>query len=193
MKAKVKVNNEDYNREFKIRRLNIDQVIIKYPSDTGMKSYKYEDVELISEGDIDDFLIDNKSFLQVKLNRGISVFFYRALKESIEEEIDGEIIDFNLLKDRYNVNRRGIWEKEIVCFINYKIPLKIICSGKNFKREGYSILINRIDNNNFIDAAKEEISKMLQEIERKNLIIERYEKAIKNTNIINEKDKNIII
>lgn len=192
MKAKIKVNNEDYNREFKIRRLNIDQVIIKYPSETGMKSYKHEEVELISEGEIDDFLIENKTFLQVKLNRGISVFFYRALKESIEEEMDEKITDFNLLKDKYNVNRRGIWEKEIVCFINNKNPLKIICSGKNFKREGYSILINRIDNNSFVEAANEEISKLLQEIDRKRLIINRYEKSIKNIHMFDEKDENII-
>lgn len=192
MKAKIKVNNEDYNREFKIRRLNIEQVIIKYPSNTGMKSYRYEEVELISEGEIDDFLIENKTFLQIKLNRGISVFFYRALKESIEEEIDEKLRDFIMLKDRYNVNKRGIWEKEIVCFVNNKLPLKIMCSGKNFKREAYSILISRLDNNNFVEAANEEISKLLQEIDRKRLIINRYEKSIKNIHMFDEKDENII-
>lgn len=193
MKAKVNINNKDLNKEFKVKRLNIDEVIVKYPCDYGLKSYKYDEVKLISEGEIDDFLINNKSFLQIKLNRGISVFFYKALKESIAKEVNGEILDFIMLKDRYNVNKRGIWEKEIVCFVNYKIPLKIISSGKNFKREGYSILIKRIENNNFIEAAKQEIAKMLQEIERKKIIIERYEKAIKNMHIIDEKDKNIIV
>ena len=89
MKAKVNINNKDLNKEFKVKRLNIDEVIVKYPYDCGLKSYKYNEVELISEGEIDDFLINNKSFLQVKLNRGISVFFYRVLKESIEKEIAG--------------------------------------------------------------------------------------------------------
>ena len=46
MKAKVNINNKDLNKEFKVKRLNIDEVIVKYPYDCGLKSYKYNEVEI---------------------------------------------------------------------------------------------------------------------------------------------------
>lgn len=183
MKAKVIINNEDFNREFKVRRMNFEEIIIRYPVGNGSKSYKYNEVELISDGDIDDFLIDNRTFLQIKLNRGISVLFYEALKKSIEEEVNKDLIDFNLLKDKYNVNRKGIWNKEIVCFINNEIPLLIQCSGRNFRRDGYSISISRIEKKDFLISAKEDIDKLTKEIDRRKLMIERYWKALEDTEL----------
>ena len=60
MKVKI-INNslEDYGNEFKVRRMNYDQIIVNYPTGTGLKKFTYEDVECISENEIDDFLINN--------------------------------------------------------------------------------------------------------------------------------------
>lgn len=55
MKAKVIEENEDKGREFKVRRMNYNEVIINYPTGTGLKTYKYNEVKLISEGEVDDF------------------------------------------------------------------------------------------------------------------------------------------
>ena len=186
MKVKVIGECDDKGKEFKVRRMNYDEVIVNYPTGTGLNSYKYDNVELISEGEIDDFLIYNKEFLKIKLNRGISIFFYKALKESLEEEVNEELEDFNLLRDRYKVNKRGIWDKEIIGVINNKIPVQVIASGQNFKREGYSILINRIPTNDFLESATEEICKIREEIKRKELLLAMYGRAINNIKEIEE-------
>ena len=47
----VKIVNtecEDYNKEFKLRRMNYDQVVVNYPSDIGLKVFDKKDVEYIS-------------------------------------------------------------------------------------------------------------------------------------------------
>lgn len=178
MKAKIIGDCEDKGKEFKVRRMNYDEIIVNYPTGTGLNNYNYDDIELISEGEIDDFLISNKEFLKIKLNRGMSVFFYKALKDSFEEEVNEELKEFNLLRDRYKVNKRGIWDKEIIGVINSKIPVQVIASGQNFKKEGYSIIVNRIVENDFLESAKEEIYKIKEEIKRKDLLLSMYNKAI---------------
>lgn len=180
MKLKVVIENEDYEKEFKVRRMNLEEVIINYPTGTGLKSYSYEDVELIAEGDIDSFLLDNKQFLQIKLNRGISVFFYKALKEALINEVNEEIFHFNVLRDKYSINKRSIWNKEIICVINNKYPVVVKASGHNFKREGYSIIVERLEKNSFLEASKEEVNKILKEIKRKELMLSKYGEAIEN-------------
>ena len=178
MKVKVISNIEDNGKEFKVRRMNIDYIIVNYPTGSGLKNYGYDEVELISEGEIDDFLIDNINFLIIKLNRGISIFFYKALKCSIEAEIDEELKDLNVLIDRYKVNKRGIWEKEIICVVNEKLPIKIIASGQNFKREGYSISIIPLDIDEFMSASTKDINRIRKEINQKETLLSRYGKAI---------------
>lgn len=180
MKVKITANNEDKDREFKVRRMNIDEIIVNYPTGTGLKNYKYDEVELISEGEIDDFLINNINFLIIKLNRGISIFFYKALKCSLENEIDEDLKDLNILRDRYKVNKRGIWEKELICVINNKLPVKVIASGQNFKREGYSILITPLEIQGFMESVKKDINRIRKEIKQKEILLSRYGKAINN-------------
>lgn len=174
MIAKIIKQCEDHNKEFKVRRLNYEEVIINYPTGNLIKIYRYEDVELISEGEIDEFLIENRELLQIRLNRGISAFFYKALKETLYNELQEELESFILLRDRYNVNKRGIWEKEIICFVNYKKPLLISASGRNFRRDNYSISVTLFEDNEFLSLAKLEIEKISKEIKHKEEVISRY-------------------
>ena len=48
---------EEFEREFKVRRMNYDQVVVNYPSSTGIKVFKKDDVEYIKQTEIDEFLI----------------------------------------------------------------------------------------------------------------------------------------
>lgn len=192
MKVKVIAKNEDFEREYKVRRMNYEEVVINYPTGTGLKNYNYEDVELVAEGEVDEFLLSNRGFLQIKLNRGISVFFYRALKDALEKEVGEELKDLNVLRDKYSVNKRSIWDKEIICVINNKYPLIIRASGRNFKREGYSILVDRIEKNSFLEASKKEINKILKEIKRNELMLSKYGKAIENLRK-NEPSKRVML
>lgn len=178
MKVKVIAKNEDFEREYKVRRMNYEEVVINYPTGTGLKNYNYEDVELVAEGEVDEFLLSNRGFLQIKLNRGISVFFYRALKDALEKEVGEELKDLNVLRDKYSVNKRSIWDKEIICVINEEYPVIVRASGRNFRREGYSIIVEKLEKNIFLESSKEEINKILKEIKRKELILSKYGKAI---------------
>ena len=141
---------EEFEREFKVRRMNYDQVVV----------IKYSD------------------FLKIKLNRGISIALYKALLESIEAELDIIFENLNLLKDKYEVNKRGVWEKEILAVINYKIPVKLITSGQNFKKSGFNISIEIIEEKEFFEICKFEINKIQEEIKEKERILSRYGMAI---------------
>ena len=179
MKAKI-INKEleDYESIFQIRRMNFDQAIINYPTGSGLKTFPIEDLEFIPENKIDEFLIKNRQFLKIKLTKGISIFFYMALLESLENEIDEEVTELNVLKDKYKVNKRGIWEKEILLFINNKFPIEILSSGQNFKKDGYSINVNKVFEENFLKICFNEINKIEKEIEDRNRMLAGFGKAI---------------
>lgn len=170
---------EEFEREFKVRRMNYDQVVVNYPSDIGLKVFDKKDVEYIKQTEIDEFLIKYSDFLKIKLNRGISIALYKALLESIEAELDIIFENLNLLKDKYDVNKRGVWEKEILAVINYKIPVKLITSGQNFKKSGFNISIEIIEEKEFFEICKFEINKIQEEIKEKERILSRYGMAIK--------------
>jgi hypothetical protein len=178
LKAKVIVEVKEKGQEFKVRRMTYTDVIVNYPIESRLHNYKYNEVSLVSEGEVDDFLIENKEFLKIKLNRGISIFFYKALKDSLENELNGDLIDFNLLRDKYNVNKRGIWNKEIICMANNKILLMVNATGHNFKREGYNILVSQISEERFLEASEGEIKRINEEIKRRESIISAYLRAI---------------
>ena len=169
---------EEFEREFKVRRMNYDQVVVNYPSDIGLKVFDKKDVEYIKQTEIDEFLIKYSDFLKIKLNRGISIALYKALLESIEAELDIIFENLNLLKDKYEVNKRGVWEKEILAVINYKIPVKLITFGQNFKKSGFNISIEIIEEKEIFEICKFEINKIQEEIKEKERILSRYGMAI---------------
>lgn len=189
----VKVINpilEDYGNNFKVRRMNFNQISVNYPTGTGLKSFSFEDVECIRENEIDDFLIDNRQFLKIKLKRGISVVFYSALKDSLKGEIGEEIRNLNVLKDRYKINKRGIWEKYILLVVNKIFPLEVTSSGQNFKKDSYNIIINKIEKENFLEVCRQESDDINKEIEEKNSMLSVLQEAIddiKNTDNISWK------
>lgn len=181
MKAKV-INSEleDYNASFKVRRMNFEQVIVNYPTGNGIKIFSFSDVECISENKTDDFLIENREFLKIKLKRGIGVAFYSALKESIEENLKEKILNLDVIKDKYSINKRGVWQKELVIFVNKKHPIDIISSGENFKKNSYNIIINEFSKKNFLDLCEEELRCLQKEVEQKNGTITRLQHVIES-------------
>lgn len=181
MKVKViNKENSDYEKEFKVRRMNYDQVVVTYPTSEGIKTFDNNEVEFLVESEIDKFLIKHKDFLKIRLNRGISVMLYKLLLENIEQQFEEELVELNLLRDKYSVNKRGIWDKEIICVINKKVPLKILANGQNFKKNGYSIEINEMKKEEFFDICSFEIKKIEKEIKEKQEILIRYGKAFED-------------
>ena len=179
MKVKViSKDSEDYNKEFKVRRMNYEQTVVNYPNSEGIEIFLNKDIEFITETELDQFLINNKDFLKIKLNRGISIFLYKVLLESIEEQLKDSVKSLNLLIDKYSVNKRGIWNKEIICVINNVTPIKIIASGQNFKKVGYSINLEEINSEDFLELCKFETIKIRKSIKNKELELSRYREAV---------------
>ena len=174
----INSNLEDYGKEFKVRRLNYEQAVVNYPGNKGIKVFSKGDIEFITEGEVDEFLIKDDDFLKIKLNRGISVALYKVILETVEEQFNNKFECLNLLRDKYIVNKRGIWEKEILCVINNNIPIKIVASGQNFKKSGFNISINEIDKEEFFEICSFEIKKINKEIKEKEEILARYGLAI---------------
>ena len=187
MEVKVTNNNsEDCGSTFKVRRMNFDKIIVNCPTNSGIKIFSFKDVECISENNIDEFLIKNKNFLKIKLKRGISVIFYNALYDSLKFEIKEEIENLDILIDKYKINKRGIWEKEMLLIINNKFALEVMASGQNFKRNGYNIIINKVEKDKFLELCDAEIINIKSEIELKNGIISRFRQAIEQFKIYQE-------
>ena len=177
----VKIVNtecEDYNKEFKLRRMNYDQVVVNYPDSKGIRVFNKDSVEFITETEIDEFLVKYNDFLKIKLNRGISVALYKAILDTIENEYNIEFKSLNLLKDKYAINKRGVWEKEILCVINEIIPIKINASGQNFKKSGFNIKVEEVNKEEFFEICSFEIKKINKEIKEKEDILSRYGEAI---------------
>lgn len=183
---KIKIINkdsEDFERQFDMKRINYDQVIVSYPGGNGMKTFEAEDVEYITENEKDELLLKNRFILKIKIPRGVGSFFYKALIDSIEEEIKEELYDINLLKDIYTQpSRRGIWEKQILLQANNMIPLNILCNGENFRKNSYNINITRLNKEEFIERCRFEMSEVEKQIKRRRDLIEHYEMAINSFN-----------
>ena len=179
MKVKIiNPNSEDYQKELKLRRMNYDQVVVNYPGEKGIKVFDKVEVEFIIESEVDEFLIKYNDFLKIKLNRGISVALYKGILDTIENELKIDFKSLNLLRDNYVVNKRGIWEKEILCVINDVMPIKITASGQNFKKSGFNIDIDEILKEEFLEICTFEIKKINKEIKEKEDILSRYGEAI---------------
>lgn len=179
MKVKIiNSNSEDYQKELKLRRMNYDQVVVNYPNEKGIKVFNKGEVEFITESEVDEFLIKYSDFLKIKLNRGISVTLYKGILDTIENELKIDFKSLNLLRDKYIVNKRGIWEKEILCVINDIMPIKIVANGQNFKKSGFNININEISKEEFLEICAFEIKKINKEIKEKEDLLGRYGEAI---------------
>ncbi|NRY60931.1 hypothetical protein [Clostridium beijerinckii] len=173
----INMNSGDFGRVFKVIRMNFDNIMVNYPNMSGVRSFSFNDVECISENDIDKFLINNRSFLKIKLKRGISVLFYNALYESLKLEIKEEVKDLILLRDKYKIYKSKVWEKEMLLFINNKFPLEVRASGKNFKKNGYSININKIEKEDFLEICCGEIKIIEEQINLKKCLLSSLKEA----------------
>lgn len=183
MKVKIiNSNSEDYQKELKLRRMNYDQVVVNYPSEKGIKVFDKVEVEFITESEVDEFLIKYSDFLKIKLNRGISVALYKGILDTIENELKIDFKSLNLLKDKYVVNKRGIWEKEILCVINDIMPIKITANGQNFKKSGFNIEIIEVLKEEFLEICTIEIKKINKEIKEKEDLLARYGESIEKIN-----------
>lgn len=179
MKVKIiNSNSEDYQKELKLRRMNYDQVVVNYPGEKGIKVFDKVEVEFITESEVDEFLIKYSDFLKIKLNRGISVALYKGILDTIENELKIDFKSLNLLKDKYVVNKRGIWEKEILCVINDIMPIKITANGQNFKKSGFNIGIDEIPKEEFLEICAFEIKKINKEVKEKEDLLARYGEVI---------------
>ncbi|MDO5780686.1 MAG: hypothetical protein Q4Q02_09210, partial [Clostridium sp.] len=174
MKVKIiNSNSDDYQKELKLRRMNYDQVVVNYPNEKGIKVFDKAEVQFITESEIDEFLIKYSDFLKIKLNRGISVALYKGILDTIENELKSDFKSLNLLRDKYVVNKRGIWEKEILCVINDIMPIKIMANGQNFKKSGFNINIDEISTEEFLEICAFEIKKINKEIKEKEDLLGR--------------------
>ncbi|SHK86010.1 hypothetical protein SAMN02745163_04582 [Clostridium cavendishii DSM 21758] len=188
MKVKVIDSNlKDFGLEFKVRRMNYDQVIVRYPEGDGLFTFTTHQVELISEGEVDEILIKYPCLLKIKIHRGVSVFFYKAFLENLHTIMDDEeLSDINLLKDVYKeVNKKGLWEKNMILVINEKYPLVINATGIKFRKSNYEFDSKVIEPEEFKELCEFEMKKIKEQIEHKNILLERYELAL---NEIEEKE-----
>ena len=82
-------NIEGYNTELKIRRMNYDQVVVNYQNNSGIKTFKINEGELVSEGEVDDIIKKYTDLLKIKINRDFSKKtdeFSEILAKEIEKQ-----------------------------------------------------------------------------------------------------------
>ncbi|MGL5086782.1 MAG: hypothetical protein ACRC68_13915 [Clostridium sp.] len=179
MKVKViNKDNSDFNKEFKVKRMNYDQTVVNYPNAEGLNIFSNIDLDFITESELDEFLVKNRDFLKIRLNRGISIAFYKILLENLESQLEVPFKSLNLLRDKYSVNKRGIWDKEIIFVVNNNIPIKVTANGQNFKKVGYDMNLEEINLEEFSELCIFEIKKIQKNIKDKELALSRYGEAL---------------
>lgn len=184
MKIKIKDNNSlDKGREFKVRRMNYDQVVVNYTGEKGIEILKTDDVEFISENEFDDFLIKHRYLLKIKINRGISVVFYKYLFDELEKLIQDTIVDFKVLKDSFKiVNKRGMWEKEMVIMLNHEYSIQVSVNGEKFKKDSYRYDVKQLTEDELMEFCKFNIEKLEKDIENKNKELNMFKEIKSNVN-----------
>lgn len=181
MKVVIKNKNlEDYNKEFKVKRINYDKVLVIYPGREGIKEFNIIDTETISENKIDDFLLENREFLKIRLQRGMSVFFYNGLLDALKLECGEEIKNLDLFIDNYTINKSGIWDKELLIVVNKYYPIKVLATGKKFTRKNYNFKIDTLEKEEFLNISSIEKEKIIKEIFKKEKLLKKYNEAEKN-------------
>ena len=93
-------------------------------------------------------------------------------------EVNEDPEDINVLIDKYNINKRGIWDKNLVILINRKIPVEISASGQNFKKDSYNIVVKTLEKNYFTELCTKEIIRIENRINYMNLEKESFNQAI---------------
>lgn len=172
--------SEDYNKQFSVRRINYDKVLVLYPNTEGIKEFYNKDVEILTENKIDEFLFSNKELLKIRLQRGISVFLYKALLDGIEIECKEKLDELIILLDTYSINKRNVWEKNLLMLVNNKFPIKVEAIGKKFSRKDYSLKISTIEKAEFKELCNREISKIKKEVDERENLISKYTLAMEN-------------
>lgn len=195
MKIRV-INQErsDFNHDYKVKNINYDMVVVEENDESV--PLLMDDIELISENKYDDLIIEYKSILKIKLGHNISMKLYSALINCIEEKINEKLNSLYVLKDEYNINKRGIWEKKLVVVVNQSVPLDITVIGEKYA-EKFSITFKDITLQDFIEGCSESIKHIRKEIEEKENDIKAYKRAIgevlKNSvNVTNGSTKKLV-
>jgi hypothetical protein len=190
---KIRVINQElseFNHDYKVRNINYDMVVVEENNKTY--SFVMEDIELISENKYDELILKYKDILKIKLGHNISIALYSALVNCIEGKIDGKLMNLNVLKDEYNVSKRGIWEKKLVVVVNQGVPLDITVIGEKYS-EKFSITLKDITLQDFIEGCSESIKHIRKDIEEKENAIKAYKRAINEVlnNSVNVMDESV--
>ncbi|MGM8251122.1 hypothetical protein ACSXCO_00235 [Clostridium perfringens] len=171
-------NIEGYNTELKIRRMNYDQVVVNYQNNSGIKTFKMNEGELVSEGKVDDIIKKYTDLLKIKINRGTSALFYKGIIDSIEESIE-EVKSLKVLNDfTKSTSKRGIWDKEILIYLNESYPIKIEASGRNFREDSYKFNIKVLEEAEFIEMCHFNIGKLKNQIGWRERQLNVYKKIV---------------
>ncbi|MGG5463319.1 hypothetical protein [Clostridium sp. B9] len=171
-------NTEEYNNEFKIRRMNFNQVVVDYPGKAGIKTFKMESGELVSDGEVDDIIKKHLELLKIKINRGTSALFYKDLIDALEDNFE-KVEKIIVLNDfSRGANKRGIWDKNILLYLNDSYPIKIEASGRNFREESYKFNIKVIEEPEFLETCDFNVEKLEEQIAWRSNQIDNYKKIV---------------
>jgi hypothetical protein len=187
--VKVKILNKElshYNEELKVKKLNFDMVMVQ--AENEKLCFSQEDVKIIPENEYEKSILRCTDIIKIKLNRGMSLLFYTAVLDSLENTIGGKVESLDLLKDEFRPLRKGLWEKLILVVINKQYAFTVSTTGRNFGKN-FDVTISERRLEDFIDECRVEIEWLENEIEDKKRLVYRYKRAIKDI-ICNNKNLN---
>lgn len=185
---KIKITNKElqnYNEIFKVQKMYYDFVVVE---DQKGKSttLKRGDVKFIPEYEQENILLKCKDIVKIKLDKGMTMLFYKALINCIEENINKKVKAIIVLKDNYRVIRRGLWEKSLLLVINDEIPLEIKVVGKNYDVM-FDINIRNLKQEEFLEQCDFDMEQINMDIDSREKLIKTYKKTIKK--VLNKQAK----
>lgn len=177
---KIKVVNDKlpyFNENCEVIKLNYDTVIARMQEEKICLNMS--DVQFIPENTYESLLLSNKDILKIKLNSGMSIFFYLALITALEDKVGQKLVSIVLIRDKFRDTRKGVWEKQITLVVNDQSPFDIFVFGKKYSRT-FDITIKEIILEDFINGCHKEIRNLKEEILEKEENIKIYKKVLKN-------------
>lgn len=162
MKAIVKTESSELEgNEYKVKRINYDNVVLNVGGRERLKEFHMDEVELTGENKVEDIIIENKDLLKIKILRGVPQKFYEILTNELEKFIGEELKSINILVDEYRtVGKRNLWEKECYLMINDKYPIYLSVNGKKFKNKDFYFSLEEVEKEKFLEISNFEIEKI---------------------------------
>lgn len=156
---------QEYGEIYSIKKLSY--INVSAFTNNHIKVFSLDQVELISENDLDDLILKHKELLKINLRKEVPNSILFKIISTTKEVLNEEIYHIAVVEDGYGKIKKGFYEKKIIFLINKRIPIYFNIIGLNYSSR-YDINIEVISENDFTRLMERQIEKLQYEMKEIN-------------------------